>query len=180
MNVKIDLSAMKAAAQKVAGLSLRDEADALRAGVKEALQPVAELARANIQAIMNEPRNEDATMPLGNLKASISVVAKTYQNGDFHLALVGPARGKFIDRKKQTYEPGEDAKDYATRTKGAPQPSRYAHLVELGTKHNPKTKRPNRPKPFLRPAVDQGQAIVSAKLEEAVAKAVERQFNKLK
>jgi HK97 gp10 family phage protein len=102
--------------------------------------------------ILAKAAKAGAPKETGLLKKSIGSKVKVYPSG-VAVAIVGPRQGfkAEVTREKNRRFPWT----------GTSNPTRYAHLVELGTRQAPA-------KPFLKPALAGQQAAI----REAMAKAV--------
>lgn len=95
----------------------------------------------------------------GLLKKSLGQKVKTYAKSNTVVAIVGPRKG--FRKRIGTITRGKN--------KGQPvyaDPVKYAHLVELGTRHSS-------PKPFLRPASNVGARTMAAVMRSQTAIAIQ-------
>lgn len=113
----------------------------------------------------------------GALKKSIGFRVKTTRTGV--IAVIGPRaayRQAVTADKKGKLKAATKKRAATARQAGAKvtyrQPSRYAHLVELGTDHT-------RPKPFMRVGFRAGQDIGRATLRHDILAGIQREAAKL-
>ncbi len=105
-----------------------------------------------------------ASEDTGALQTSLTTKTVNYPEAGKVLGLMGPARGKFVGRKKSKNKLGTF---FAAVSGTLSQPSRYAHLVENG--HVAKNGKFVPPKPFIRPAVTTTMAEQEAGFNEGIA-----------
>lgn len=113
------------------------EADKLSTGLRNR---VIRIAMNKASARVRDAVVGRAPALFGYLKKSFRIKVKNYRNSNTWVAVVGPKSD--FKKSKGKYTRGEK--------KGQPivrRPSKYAHLVERGTRHS-------KPKPYLKPALD--------------------------
>ena len=101
----------------------------------------------------------------GLLKKSIGMKYIRPRGNRAPVSIIGPRRGFKGEPKVVT-----DRKTGQQKTI-TPDPARYGHLVEKGTRHSAA-------QPFLRPALDQSESAVFAAMAEKVSKAIDTAASK--
>ncbi len=135
--------------EKLGKANNRSRNKVIRQAVSFSMTPVSKAAKTNLR-----PGHGFDT---GLLKKSIGKKTKTYKGVTF-IAVVGPRKGF----KKEVEVNGT----LVTRN-----PSKYAHLVEFGTRHS-------RAFPFLRPALLENKATVESRLRQRLSHGLVREAKK--
>ena len=136
------LEGEKALARTLERLEARTQKKIVRPAVKSALSPITKAAKRK------------APVETGLLKKSIGNKVKTYRSGVVWGG-VGPRVGFKTEMPDGGYR----------------NPVKYAHLVELGTKHSPA-------QPFLRSALDEQRAAALAILATKIRAGIEKEARK--
>ncbi len=109
-------------------LGVKVQRKVLKSTIRDAAKPMWKTARAKVARLT------------GLLAISLGIKTIAYKRGGTVASVIG-ARASFKGKKAQSIREGSSR---AARAK----PSKYAHLVEFGTKHSP-------PQPFMRPSFNQ-------------------------
>lgn len=131
-----------------------------KAALRDAMKPVAAAAKANAGS------SKDS----GLLQESIGITVRKVRSGRMrgeHTARVGPrgGRGRRITRIIKSVN-ADGSVELRYRREYA-DPTKYAHLVELGTAHSPA-------RPFLRPAILSNQSKIPGLLAKGYSRGFER------
>lgn len=138
---------------------------AVRKSLSKAARIIAKQARANARAIKNVPTAEST----GALARSVGVVIKTSRRQNFTYAVIGPRR-RYVENfnaaeRTRTAtrggKPGKTFRASVVPTSLKRGPTRYAHLVEFGTRRT-------RSHPFLRAAMHAKKAEALASIRSTI------------
>lgn len=130
----------------------------LRQAVAGAARTVAKTAKANVKAVKET----------GLLGRSIGSKVKAYAKGSKStVGVVGPRKGfrEAVIRKRGKWKPA------APKPSGYADPTKYAHLVERGTRRS-------RAIWFLRDALQRNESAIVAKMSEIIEAGIQREASK--
>jgi HK97 gp10 family phage protein len=126
----------------------------MKRAVKQAVQPVLAAVKSEAQTVQR----------YGFLQKSIGLKVVAYPNGA--AGIVGP-------RSKSSYTKGSYTRGKRKGEGRKFQPSKYAHLVEKGTKRS-------RARPFLQPALDRTKAGYMATVGTLIQQEIDKELSKVK
>lgn len=158
-SVGFTMTGLKEALGKIEGIADKKKTESrLRYSMRKAAEPILAFAKQKV-AVSRLPGG-------GTLKRSLIIRAKKLRNGNLSVR-VGPDSD--VVEMRQTTTGDIDSGSFSLRIFGRKKrPSRYAHLVEYGSRHN-------RRKPFIRPAgARHGGNIYIGRVASQLGKAYDR------